>query len=373
MKILQVCSTPISFFGGMEKMVLRLSESLSKDHEVTVLQTNLYEEDKPHKKEKKIGNIKVITCKNDYFLKGYGYSREFKKVLKKIWKEYDIIHIYGFGRFTSSFALKFLKNKKPLIFTACGFFHTKNNSLFKKIHNIYFKKLIKNANYCTALTELEIVSYADLGVKKENIKVIPCGVNIRTYSKKINEKPLLRKYFTGLDKELATLIYVGRLHKSKGISSVLRAIKTLNVNFLIVGRDAGYKKRLVTLTKELKLEQRVRFLENVTDDELIGLYRLSEVFILYSEWEGFGIVLIEAMASGIPVIARNKGSMPFLVKDDFNGYIVKNEKELNEKIRYFLKNKKKLKIMGLNSKKFASNYDWGSIALKYLEIYNDKK
>lgn len=370
MKILQICSAPISFLGGMERVVLKLSKELSKNHEVTILQTDLYEPNTPHKKEEFVGKIKVITCKNDFFMKGYGYSSEFKKTLKSIWKDYDVVHIHGFGRFTSSYSLKFLKNKIPTIFTAHGFFHTKENSLIKKLHNVYFKNLICNANYCTALTDLEVKIYRNLGVKEDHIKVVPNGINLKDYSKKFDKKSLNKKYLEGLDLNLPILTFVGRLHKSKGVDSILKAIKPLNTNFLIIGKDAGAKKDLLELSNKLEIDHRVKFLDNVSDEDLAGLYSLSDLFILYSEWEGFGIVLLEAMASGTPVIVRNKGAMPYLVKNGWNGYVVDSEENLKNRIEYILSDKKELVELGKNSKEFTKDYDWKNVTNKYLELYS---
>ena len=84
MKILHVSSARVDYPGGTEKVILEISTRQALNHEVTILQTNLYEENKKFEPVENRGDIKVITCQNDFFLGGFGYSSDFKKKLRKI-------------------------------------------------------------------------------------------------------------------------------------------------------------------------------------------------------------------------------------------------------------------------------------------------
>lgn len=367
MKILQISSAPVQFLGGTEKVVLEISKNLSKKNKVTILQTDLYMEKENIPKIMNIGKIKVITCRNKYFLGGYGYSKEFKDTLKRIYSDYDIVHIHGYGRFTTDYSMKFLKNKKPFIFTAEGFFHTKKHYFFKKIHDFFYKNRLKNPRFCIALTEDEIKKFIKLGVRKNKIIVIPAGINREDYKNK-NIQRLKEKYL-GKKKNRKTILYVGRIHKSKGIQEVFKAIRDIDVNFLIIGKDAGYKKELEKKEKELGIEEKVRFFGAVDKKTLLEVYALSDLFVLYSEWEGFGIVLIEAMASGLPCIVSNKGSLPYLIKDNYNGFIADNLEQLREKIKVLTQNEKLRKKLGINAKKFSKRFDWHKISEEHSRLY----
>lgn len=367
MKILQISSVPVSFQGGTEKVVWEISKKLSEKHEITILQTNLYlPEEKSSSADK--DNVKIITCKNDRFLGGYGFSKEFKRKLKEIYKNFDIIHIHGYGRFTSDFSLKFLKNKKPIVFTAHGFFHSKKANLIKKLHYVLKGRLLKNANVCTALTELEKKQYRRLGVKEEKIKVIPNGIDIDRFNVKI-----LREFGKKYSDGKKVLLYVGRIHESKGIQYVIEAIKDLDLKFLIVGNDAGYKDILERKINNLGIENKVKILENINDVELAKIYKISDMFVLFSEWEGFGITSIEAMAAGKPVIVSNRGALPYLVKNNQTGFVVEFPKaeKLRDKIIFLLENGKKAKEMGENGKGEAKKYDWKNIIKQYEEVYRE--
>lgn len=367
MKILHVTSVPVNSFGGMERVIWALSKELAKKHEVTILQATLYNPETKEGVTYKEG-IKLITCKNDWHLGGYGFSKKLKEKLKQIWREYDIIHIHGTGRFTSDFALDFLKNKKPLIFTSHGFYHSKKNFVIKKLHDKIKGPLLKNADFCTALTELELGSFLQRGVSREKIRVIPNGIELErfniTFSKQLKEK------YSPMKK---MLLYVGRTHESKGLRYILYAIKNLDVNFIIAGIQTPYKRELDKIILRLGIQNKVKFIKEPEDKLLAKIFAISDIFILFSEWEGFGIVAVEAMAAGKPVIASNRGSLPHIIQDQENGLIVKypNVKELELKIKELLKDSKKRRKLGKNAREFSKNFGWNNIAKKYEELYKE--
>lgn len=370
MKILQISSVPVTYLGGTEKVVLELSKEISKNHEVTILQTNLYENKKSFDRNSQIGNVKIITCKNDYFFGGFGYSKEFKKKLREIWEDFDVIHIHGHGRFTSNWTLKFLKNKKPMIYTAHGFFHSKRDGMIKKIYNRLFGKRLNNAEFCTALTELEKKAYLKLGVSEDKIKIIPNWVDLGANKPlKVLKKKVISSL--GINPNLKTLLYVGRIHESKGLSYILDAIKDIQINFLIVGKDGGYMSRLKKEIIRLGLGNRVVVVGAVKDRKLREIYSSSDFFILFSEWEGFGIVIIEAMAYGLPVIVSNRGALPYIVCDGENGLVVpfRDISKLSEKIRRYLNEPSFAEKISSAEKKFVKDYDTRKIVKKYEELY----
>ena len=374
MKILNICSVPVTFPGGSEKVILEISKKLSKKNQVTILQTNLYEKGKKFAKHSKIGKIKIITCKNDFFLGGYGYSKEFKQVLKKIWKDYDIIHVTGHGRFTTNFSLNFLKNKKPLLFSAHGFFHDKKYKKFKDLHDIIFKELIKRSSpHCIALTEIEKEKFKSFGVPEKNISILPGGIELKKV-KKFNMAKLRTKY-VGKNKKDKIMLYVGRVHESKGNQYVIKAIKNLNVQFLIAGKDAGHAQYLQNLIEKEKVGEKVKILGAVSDKELEELYALTDFFVLFSAWEGFGLVIIEAMNAEKPVLVSDRGSLPLLVKNKQTGFIVKYKdvKELSKKIKFLSENDQIRKKMGKNAKQFSKKFSWENLAKEHLKIYNNLK
>lgn len=369
MRILQITFAPITSFGGMEKVVWQISKEMTKKgHEVTILQTDLYGPKKDTKEQIK-EKVRIISCKNNFFLGGYGYSSEFKRKLKEIWGNFDVGHIHGYGKFTSDFALKFLKGKLPIIFSPYGFFHDKKNQIIKKIHMLLLARRLKNADFCLGLTKLEHEKLLSLGIPHNKIKIISPGIKIK--NPKMSKNP--RDYFNKTRKDKPLMLYVGRIHRTKGLKEILEAIKDIDINFLIIGKDVGFKKVLNCTIKKNGLQEKVKFAGGVTDAELWQAYRKCDFLVLYSYWESFGIVVIEAMAAGKPVIASNRGALPYLVKNNKTGLIVEypNVKKLKLSLESLIRNKKKRIEMGKEAKRFSKRFNWSKIIKDYEEIYKE--
>ena len=370
MRILQITSTFFPVAGGQERVVYEISKRLvKKGHQVDILTTDLLCNNKVKRKEKQEG-INIIRLKNNLYLGGYGFSKEAFKWLKDNWKKYDLVHSHGYNRFLSELSLWALKEKLPLIFTPHGFIHTRKNYLFKFIHDLTVGRVIGNADKLTALTKLDFIDYKRLGVEEEKIAEIPNGVDIKKFGK-IDEGnvSIFRKKYQ-LSK---TILFVGRIHESKGLRYLVEAVKDIDCKLMIVGEDAGYKKKLENRIRNLGIKNKIIFTGHLEEKEKITSYHACDVFVLFSEWEGFGITVIEAMASRKPVIVSDRGSLPFLVENRQEGFIVpfKNINGLKEKINFLLKKKKAAKQMGLNGLKKAKGYNWEKIVEMYLKVYKE--
>ena len=370
MKILQITSSFHPIIGGQEKVVLETAKGFVKSgHDVTILTTDLFCEDKNLPSEEVIEGVKVIRLKNKYSLKGYGYSSEAIGWFKENWKNYDIAHSHGYNRFLSEYALFYLRNKIPVVFSAHGFIHTKKNYLFKILHDFTLGKFVRYASKCTALTKMDYKEYSRLGVSKNKVIDLPNGVDVEKYNhpNKKYTASLKKKY--GLNGK--TLLYTGRIHKSKGLHYVLEAIKEIDCKLLIVGQDVGYKEELVRISKELNIENKLDFAGCLPDEEFIASYYASDVFVLFSEWEGFGIVAIEAMAAGKPLVVSDRGSLPFVVEDGKTGYVVPFEDvgALKEKLGLLLDDAKKRNVMGDAGKKNSKQYAWDNIIKVLSKVY----
>ncbi|MFH1308562.1 MAG: glycosyltransferase family 4 protein [Patescibacteria group bacterium] len=357
MRILQITATFFPVIGGQEKVVYEISKRLiKKGYKVDILTSDSLCEDQNLPSVSQLEGIKIIRLKNTKHLAGYGYAPALKKWLKQYERNYDLIHSHGYNRYLSEFAIGF--TKLPVVFTPHGFIHTKKNMFFKRLHDKTVGKKIRKCEVCTALTKLDYKDYKRLGVRNDQIWDVPNGVDIEKF-KKVDKKlvdKLKKKY-----KLKNTLLFVGRIHESKGLQYVAEAIKHLDCKLLIIGKDAGFKDKLKS--------DKIIFGGSLTDKELIAAYHACDVFVLFSEWEGFGIVVIEAGAAKKPVITSDRGSLPYIVKD--NGIMVpfKDIKTLREKIQYLLKNKKVAKKMGENGFKIAKNYSWDSVVNKLIKAY----
>jgi glycosyltransferase involved in cell wall biosynthesis len=155
----------------------------------------------------------------------------------------------------------------------------------------------------SALTKEDMVGH--LGISAEKISVVPWGVSDRF-------KPQPRS-----GPGTCCVGYVGALHPRKGLSDLLRALSTLKaghpglpVKLAICGRKNQEYDRLVRLAVQLGVSQSIEFRGSVPDDELVDAYNSFDVFVLPSEWEGFGFPILEAQRCGVPVIIRKDAHIP---------------------------------------------------------------
>lgn len=137
--------------------------------------------------------------------------------------------------------------------------------------------------------------------------------------------------------EEGNLLFVGTVERRKGLDYLIEAINAVKVRkpeircqLDVVGqiKDKQYHKLLVKKTKQYGLDHCIRFWGRVSDDQLDDLYKKAEVFTFPSLLEGYGIVLIEAMSHGVPIVAFNNSAMPFTIKDGVNGLLAQNKDPL---------------------------------------------
>lgn len=365
LKILEITSTFAPLHGGMERVVAELSQELAgRGHEVTVLTTNLYA---PQAKtgESRLGRVRLVRLPNKLFLAGYGFAPAIITWLSRHWREFDVVHCHGYNRFATEFALFFLKGKLPAVFTAHGFYHTGKRKLLKKLHEHSLgSKAALSADACVAITEDDAKVFERMGVPRGKIIEIPNGVEVERFARALHGKNSFAKY-------KPFVLFVGRIHESKGLQYLLPALQPLDCNLVIVGKDAGFEKRLREIVYELGMQERVFFFGQAGERELVEAYKACELLALPSEWEAFGLVIVEAMAAGKPVVGSDRAAIPKIISDGESGFVVPyaSVKKLREKIFLLLEDTRLGRRMGASGRKAAENYSWKLIAAKTEGVY----
>ena len=171
------------------------------------------------------------------------------------------------------------------------------------------------------------------------------------------------------------VITVSRLVKKNGVADLIKAMKFLDddVNLLIAG-DGELKNKLVRLVDKLGLVDRVRFLGNVSHDELPRYLWASDVFCRPSLSEGLGNVFLEAMAAGLPIIGTKVGGIPDFLVDDETGLFceVGNPKNIAANIKRILTDIDLRQKLIENGKKLVEEkYNWDLIAQKMQSIFDN--
>jgi alpha-1,3-mannosyltransferase len=328
LNILHVVRQFYPMIGGLENYVLNLAkEQISDGNRVSVVTLNRnFTNNKALIEKETVFGIEIIRI--PYF----GSSRyPFAfSVLKHI-KGYDIVHVHAIDFFADFLAFtKTIHRQKLILTTHGGFFHTQKNRLLKKFFfNTITRFSLKRYNRIIACSSNDYEQFSKISC---NVTLINNGVDVRKYSNvpKIIEKD--------------TLITVGRIDSHKRIDKLIKIISILkekgtNVQLKIVGPDSrNLLNKLQQLTKDLRVEKNVIFKGKISEDELTESYSKAKIFISASEYEGFGIAAVEALASGTLCVLSNIPSFIEILGDNEFGRIVNfdNENEVVQNIEFLL-------------------------------------
>jgi glycosyltransferase involved in cell wall biosynthesis len=302
----------------------------------------------PRIKEKKVRILLVPFL----FLALYGN-------LIKLLPKYDVVHAHWIipqGIIQSFF-------KKPYIVTGHGGDVT---SLNKGIMKILKRSALKNASYVTTVSKplLEEV-YKIYSVKQS--EVISMGCKVKNFDVRYRQE----NYFGQGDKKV--ILFVGRLAEKKGVTYLIEAMKLVDAKLIIVG-SGSLEHELKDQAKDQ--EEKIQFIGAKTHEELKIIYASADIFVAPSitakdgDKEGFGLVILEAMASGLPVIASNSGGIPDLITDGVDGLLTreKDSSDIAAKINLLLQNNELYGQMTFNARNTALKYDYEEIAKKYAKI-----
>lgn len=239
------------------------------------------------------------------------------------------------------------------------------------------KKVILGSDACTANSRATAERAKRIS-GRDDIRVIPMGVDIDFFSTSAGRATGQKQN----GRHAETILYAGRLIDVKGVEYLIRAFpsvleKHANARLLVVG-SGPCKGDLVSLSERLHLQKKVVFQDTVSQDELICHYSMADVFVLPSvttdegETEGLGVVLLEAMASGVPVIGSAVGGIPDIIKDGETGLIAlqRNPHDLAEKILRILDDealRKKVTEKGFGFVK--REFSWAVVAERFKKIY----
>ncbi len=210
-------------------------------------------------------------------------------------------------------------------------------------------------------------------LKKVKTSVISNGIDLSKFKIKKTSKKINKKFNIPRDRKI--ILYVGRLWPEKNVKTLIDSMKYLDkdkFHLIIVGKKEKEYERLVRRRAGLLLEDNISFTGRLTDSELIEFYNLAHLFCLPSIVELEGMVVLEAMAHGKPILISNskKSASRFFVKRNGLLFETYNSKDLAMKIKRILSNEKLAKKMGVNSIKEVKKYDINKSIDKLISVYS---
>ena len=228
------------------------------------------------------------------------------------------------------------------------------------------------------LTQLRFLYRANAS----KLVVIPPGVDVSHFYPIPADEA---KLYVGLKPEDRMVLFVGRIEPLKGVDTLIQAMSSLQlqerqrVHLAIIGGDpaaspremSGEMARLQKLCDDLSVGQTVVFLGKRDQDKLPYYYSAAELVVMPSHYESFGMVALEAMACGTPVIASEVGGLAYLVKDGETGFTIPDQEPdmLCEKISWLLNDHDLHAAMSQRAVEYAQAYAWEKIARQIVAVY----
>lgn len=279
--------------------------------------------------------------------------------LRKAGKKFNIPVVIT-HHFSLDYVLSYLKYLKPL------------HPTIRKILSNYLVKFYNCCNYVICPTEFVKKELLKWGVKSP-VEAISSGVDLARFFSYSPPEIIRLKYHLPSNK---IVLYVGRLDKDKSIEilieSIPQVVQETNAHFVLAGSGDELPK-LQDMAAKLGVENFCSFLGRISHepDDLPKIYQIASVFVIPSTIETQSIVTLEALASGLPVVAAKAGALPELVKDDKNGFLFEpgDSKQLSSLIIKILKDERLRKSMSKESLTIVANHQIKESLDKVRKVY----
>lgn len=358
---------------------------INKGHKVGIITYGKLQGEEKGKRENYFFPIKRISRRYPLPLRLISF---FYSILS-IGRHYDLLYVNDYG-LPATFANFFLR--KPLVMKIVGDFaweysirqglvqstqdidefQKKNFGFkvwfFKKLQRFYAKrakKIIAPSGYFK-----NIIS--GWGVPKEKINVIYNAVDVQRYALECSKEEARKQL--NLDPKAKIILTVARLAPWKGIDKVIHVLPGIlkevpEVKYIVIGE--GDKSNLEKLAESYKLKDKIILAGRMVYSEMPYWFKSADILVLYSGYEGFSHVILEAMAAGIPIIVSKKGGNPEAIDDEVNGLLIpmnKNE-ELKKAIIKVLTNQEFAEKLVKRGEERIKKFNWDNLIKQTLEVF----
>lgn len=335
--------------------------------------------------DKKVLGIKMpqLLYKNGLHVSYNPYS-DIRRVLEDF--KPDIIHNQTSGPLALAIFRYAKKRNIPIVMTD----HTYPDNLTQQVKlpkfakkpinaamNAYFMSFLRRSEYATLPTKQAITDLLpkDHHSFKVPVEALSNGIDLSRFTKGPASEEIYKKY--AIPKNVPIILYVGRIDPEKSLDILVNSFKKLikeapKAHLVMVG-DGTAREKLEKMIKRKKLDSQTHFIGRVIGDDLSQIYRTGTVFVITSKTETQSIVLMEAMASGLPAIAVNAGAVTELVKDGENGFIFEPDDTagIASGINAIISNKELREKMSKNALKMIAKHDINYTLSRFEKIYKN--
>ena len=239
------------------------------------------------------------------------------------------------------------------------------------------KNVIKNVDkiICASPHEKKIIdNYVEFSSKKVN--VIPLAVDTNVFHP--NDMYLSREKL-GIEQDCKIILCVSRIDPVKGINVLIESFAKLQddkLKLMIIGgynAPNPYQAKLLKIVKSFNLEEKIHFVGAIPHGDLVKYYNASNLIVIPSLYESFGLVSLESFATKKPVIASNVGGLASTIINEINGLLFEpgNVEDLTKKINLFLNNESLSKQIAQQAFLDVSKYSWDTAASEVFKVYEN--
>ena len=359
--------------GGVEELVAQLARRFNERGHPTIVVTNRWPRDLPESEV--ISDVRVfrfplrtpdsgLRSWLSYLGTTWGVSRKIERLM--VAEKVSLLHVQCVGP-NGLYALRVSKRLGlPLVVTTQGEITMDAGRLYQRSRfaNTYLRRLCKRAVVVTAVSHKTADDLtAQIGTRPSDLMVISNGADVAEFSG-ASARTHFHPYISA----------AGRLVPQKGFDILVRSYGRsglIGLDLLIAG-DGPDRQRLEKLIVDLNLAEQVHLLGRLDHKALAELHTGAEFFVLPSITdEGFPLACVEALASGLPVVATRSGGVEELVEDGVHGLLIdmRDEEGLSEALRRLSSDPELRTRMSINARTRAEKFDWELIASEYLDLF----
>jgi len=373
---------PPRIVGGLARHCWGLSRALARRgveiHVVTLEfpETPLEEEVdgvKVHRVKVEIGNPNFLVW---VLLFNHFMEKRSGSLFREV-GEFDIIHVHDWLTVLAGISLKHTLNRSLVLTlhsTEMGRSGTLSSPDSSTKDSIEWWGTYEAKYIITVSDSLKSEVVDHFKVPEWKVVVIPNGIDVHVFERNVDRSRVRARFGIGPNDRL--ILAVGRLVPQKGFQFLIQAIPKIvarhpNVKLVMVG-DGWMRGQLEDLIRRLGVGDRVITTGFISDSELIDLYLSADVLVVPSLYEPFGMVALEGMAAGLPVVVSNVGGLRQIVEHDRTGIWVYpgDVNSIAWGVDYVLSNPDQARVLAQNAKRRAKEvFSWDAVAKKTIEVY----
>jgi len=364
--------------GGSAQVAYQITRHLAeRGHEVTVVTSDYgtKEAQFPEGPFKVIFLSSLLACCGFYITPGlFAWSQANVR-------NFDVIHMHTVRTFQNAVVQHHaVRSRVPYVLSAHGTLPIIiQRQLLKQAYDrLIGKTLLESASFVMAVSTAETEQYRIAGVLSDRIRLIFNGLDINEFLN-LPARGSFRRNMVGIDGTSKMILFLGRIHKRKGIRYLIEAFSQLRMDrgdafLVIVGPDDGELANLKVLLDLLNLQEKVLLLGPLYGREKLSAYVDADVLVSPASHEIFGLVPFEALLCGTPVIVGDDCGTGQLFSESKSGYLVKNGdiRQLAKTILYVLNNPEAARQKVIAGQEFINlNMNWNQICSEIEKLYQE--